>query len=144
MGSWVVAEISQFKTDPEAGIVYGMRGAPIKKQVNGYIHIRSKTKTSSASMLAHRLIWERVHGPIPKGMQINHINGIKSDNRIANLELATPSRNSKHAYEIGLRSAKGVLNGRAIGKRRKAEIADLEIGISAGRTTSSKSTGEAA
>lgn len=62
--------------------------------------------------MAHRMVWESVHGPIPPGKEINHINGIKSDNRIANLEAVTPSENTKHAYRIGLKDASGTNNGR--------------------------------
>jgi hypothetical protein len=54
-------------------------------------------------------------------MQINHINGVKWDNRISNLEIVTPGENLAHAYRIGLASAKGDKNGRAIGKRRAQE-----------------------
>jgi DNA invertase Pin-like site-specific DNA recombinase len=46
-------------------------------------------------------------------MQINHINGIKSDNRLINLEVTTPQGNTLHAYRLGLSSARGVKNGRA-------------------------------
>ena len=31
---------------------------------------------------AHRLMWEWHNGPIPDGFQIDHINGVKDDNRL--------------------------------------------------------------
>ena len=34
----------------------------------------------------HRRIWETVHGPIPEGYEVLHINGDRYDNRIENLE----------------------------------------------------------
>lgn len=37
--------------------------------------------------MEHRLIWERVHGKIENGYDVHHINGVKRDNRIENLEL---------------------------------------------------------
>lgn len=42
----------------------------------------------------HRVIYEAVTGqPIPEGMQVNHINEDKSDNRFENLNLMTPKEN---------------------------------------------------
>lgn len=110
--------LDSYRVDPERGVVIGPKGRPLSKKANGYIWISRPNKQNYS---AHRLIWERVHGPVPEGMQINHINGNKLDNRIANLEVVTPSRNTLHAYELGLACAKGEKNGRSIGKRRRLQ-----------------------
>jgi hypothetical protein len=43
--------------------------------------------------MAHRVVWEVVHGDISEGMQIDHRNGDRSDNSIENLRLVTPEEN---------------------------------------------------
>lgn len=53
-------------------------------------------------MYQHRAVWEHHHGPILAGLEINHLNGIKTDNRLENLELVTHSENQKHAVRTGL------------------------------------------
>lgn len=103
--------MSCYRFDADLGIVYGLRGAPItKRSGGGYIQVNRGGKPIG---MAHRMIWEHFNGPIPVGLQINHINGVKTDNRLQNLELVTPSENTKHAYKTGLASAKGAKNGRA-------------------------------
>lgn len=44
----------------------------------------------------HRLVWIAFNGPIPEGMQINHLNEIKSDNRLENLSLCTAMENTNY------------------------------------------------
>lgn len=109
-----------YRIDAKAGIVYGVYGKPItKRNTHGYVWVVNRTRRCDVAV--HRLIWWHTYGPIPAEMQLNHINGVKTDNRITNLELVTPSENNKHAYRLGLRDAKGDKNGRAIGKRRRLE-----------------------
>lgn len=55
----------------------------------------------------HRLVAEAFIGPRPMGLQINHKNGVKSDNRLENLEYVTQSENMKHAFATGLQSNVG-------------------------------------
>lgn len=50
----------------------------------------------------HRLVAEAFIGPRPPGLQINHKNGIKADNRPVNLEYVTASENNLHAFLTGL------------------------------------------
>jgi hypothetical protein len=43
---------------------------------------------------------------------INRINGIKTDNRLENLEIVSKSKNIKHAFDLGLnKPRRGELNG---------------------------------
>ena len=45
---------------------------------------------------AHRLAWVWVHGSLPDGMYIDHIDGNPSNNAIANLRLATDQQNHQN------------------------------------------------
>lgn len=43
--------------------------------------------------LVHRVEYEAFYGPIPEGMQVNHIDENPLNNRLENLNLLTPSQN---------------------------------------------------
>lgn len=45
---------------------------------------------------AHRMIWIFANGDIPDGIQIDHINGVRSDNRLTNLRLVTNAENQRN------------------------------------------------
>lgn len=44
----------------------------------------------------HRIIWIMHNGDIPVGLEIDHINLVKNDNRLNNLRLATKSQNTRN------------------------------------------------
>lgn len=74
--------------DPETGVFLHRTKRRGSKQgsvagtttANGYRFVAINRK----QYLAHRVAWLYVHGVWPTG-QIDHVNGIKTDNRIANL-----------------------------------------------------------
>lgn len=99
------------RIDPVAGVVYSVFGKPLRSiNSSGYVTVNEHGKWK----VAHRIIWEFVNGPIPPDREINHINGIKHDNRIANLELVSHRENTEHAYATGLLDNCGANNANAV------------------------------
>lgn len=46
--------------------------------------------------MAHRVVWELHNGAIPDGVQVDHIDGDRTNNRIGNLRLVTPAGNARN------------------------------------------------
>lgn len=67
----------------------------------GYLLVTTTINGVKTTASAHRLVWTYFHEKaIPPGLTINHINGVKDDNRIENLELATMSQQRRHALTV--------------------------------------------
>lgn len=73
----------------------------------GYFQI-SACKNGKFHFLYVHILVALVHVPKPEGWdeswQVNHKNGVKTDNRVENLEWVTRSQNLKHAYRTGLKT----------------------------------------
>jgi hypothetical protein len=76
-------------------------GYILRQYVNryGYARIMLRRDGKAIGRAVHRMVAEAFFGP-PMGMTVNHKNGIKTDNRIENLEYMTLSDNLRHASKV--------------------------------------------
>ena len=65
------------------------------KPKDGYLQVQLWKNHNYKNYKVHRLVYEAFNGPIPEGMQVNHINEDKTDNQLENLNLMTPKENCK-------------------------------------------------
>ncbi len=80
------------------------KGHTLKTKVNnyGYIQVNLSKEGKTTTTFIHILLAKAfIPNPLNKS-EVNHINGIKTDNRIENLEWVTHSENMLHAYKMGL------------------------------------------
>ena len=68
----------------------------------GYVQVGYRSKMYKA----HRLIWAIMHGEFPAG-QIDHINGVRHDNRASNLRVVTQQQNAHNKQRRGKNSKSG-------------------------------------
>lgn len=124
-----------WKIDTSTGTVTGQRGPIGSLNSSGYIFLSMSQGTGKPNQnaLAHRVIWESAHGPIPDGLTINHINGIKTDNRLSNLELMTRAENSRHAHRTGLASGASGGEQHPMARLTQALVDDIRSRITSGK-----------
>lgn len=120
---------SFFRADPAAGAVWWADRAPVEMyQHKGWVEVFNRKRAGrpvkfgalpsrhlvvnvqargrTVRCLAHRIIWAAAHGTYP-GCDLDHINNDPTDNRLANLRLATRSQNLSNATrrKSGLKGA---------------------------------------
>lgn len=67
----------------------------------GYLQVALSRDGKPLTKLIHNLVTLAFFGN-PGDLWCNHKNGIKTDNRVENLEYVTPGQNNQHAYDTGL------------------------------------------
>ena len=69
---------------------------------SGYLAVNLSKNNKKKTITIHSLVMIVFKGKKKGGYEVNHKNGIKTDNRLFNLEYCTRSENIKHAYDTGL------------------------------------------
>jgi len=67
---------------------------------NGYARVRLARSDTRKYIYCHRLVMLAFRGECLDGMQVNHIDGDKTNSYLNNLEYVTPKQNIAHAQSI--------------------------------------------
>lgn len=80
------------------GLVYRLKDGVLqlcKHHHNNVGYVLCTVQGDKRHVLAHRIVYETFHGEIPEGYEIDHINSVRDDNRLCNLQLLTHTENLK-------------------------------------------------
>lgn len=98
----------------------------------GYVQVSVKIGNLWTTRHLHKLLYICFVGPIPEGYEVDHINNIRNDNRLSNLQLLTKSENNRKSYASGNRDVSGTKNANA--KLTKNEVGIIKSSIETGIT----------
>ncbi len=76
------------------------------KDPKGYVKVKLYKDKIGYTQKVHRLVANAFISNPNNKEQVNHINGIKHDNKLINLEWVTQSENMQHSIKAGLRYVK--------------------------------------
>ena len=94
-----------YAVDCDGNIINITKKVPIKsrKTHDGYRQLQCRVRKHGQSGFkeckVHQFVWQSFNGVIPKGLEIDHINNIRDDNRLCNLQLLTHQNNCKKAMK---------------------------------------------
>ena len=85
-----------YASDVNGNIIHLVKQVPFagQKHKSGYMlcMVRKHRQNGQKGYSVHRFVFECFNGLIPDGKVIDHVNNIKDDNRLCNLQLMTQKR----------------------------------------------------
>ena len=104
-----IIEYPNYEVSSEGRVRNTKTGRVLRPCTNkdGYQRVGLRLNGGQNRILIHRLVAHSFIPNLENKPQVNHINGIKTDNRVENLEWSTNSENQKHAYKNRLKSYYG-------------------------------------
>ena len=105
--TWILRYVGMYSIC-ENGIITSHRGLKprlmnLTETPKGYKKVGLSNHGLEECRFVHRLVLETFIGPLPTPLhQCDHVNGIKSDNRLVNLRWVTPKENGENSVRLGL------------------------------------------
>lgn len=103
VGAYEVSSLGRVRNAPKDRLYPGrvLRSRLTRK---GYPSVRLMAWGKDAERPVHTLVAAAFLGPRPKGLQVDHIDGVKTNNQPANLQYVTCAENIRRAKLLGLRA----------------------------------------
>ena len=97
----------RLRVDTLSGYVFAARSNTPNKPLGattakGYLRTCISRGDWQVSIMLHRVVWIAANGIPAPGQQIDHINGIKDDNRLLNLDVVSGVENMRRAAKAGV------------------------------------------
>lgn len=81
------------------GLIYYVKNDKLVLRKNNVQKGYVRNQTAKGQCLQHRIVWETFNGEIPDGYEVDHINAVRDDNRLCNLQMLTRLDNMRKAHK---------------------------------------------
>jgi hypothetical protein len=115
-GYYSVSNLGRVRRDKAGNHTNAGRLRSLKPTKRGYVRLSFWRDSSVCHFFIHQLVATLFIGDCPPNHTTNHIDGVKTNNRVSNLEYLTPKGQMEHAKSLGL-----VATGDRTGARRHPE-----------------------